>query len=433
MKKPEKKTVPDALKTPKGMHDILPWEAPWWAKVHKAAEKIAGFYGFIRIETPILEQVGLLARAVGEDTDIVQKEMYTLKTKGGDLLALRPEGTAPVARAFLEHSLGKSAPLQKLWYEGPMFRYENPQAGRYRSFHQIGFEIIGGPNDPMYDAQIILSMQRLIEELKIKNIHLKINSIGCRVCRPIYKRQLQAYYKPHLKQLCSDCNRRYETNPLRLLDCKNEKCQPFKEKAPNFFDKLCLTCSTHLKTVLEYLDELSISYALDNQLVRGLDYYSRTVFEFYVDVGAGLNVGAVAGGGRYDYLIELLGGRPTPGVGGALGVERLIEVMKAQGEEMPPRIPKKVFIIHVGEQAKKKSLNIIEELRRADISVTEALSRESLKAQLKMADREGANLALILGQKEIFEGSIIIRDLKNSLQENVPLERMIEQIKKHLK
>jgi histidyl-tRNA synthetase len=276
-------------------------------------------------------------------------------------------------------------------------------------------------------------MQRLLEELKIKNIHLKINSIGCRVCRPIYKRQLQNYYKLHLKQLCLDCNRRYESNPLRLLDCKNEKCQPFKEKAPNFFDKLCITCSTHLKTVLEYLDELSISYALDNQLVRGLDYYSRTVFEFYVDAGEGLNVGAVAGGGRYDYLIELLGGRPTPGVGGALGAERLIEVMRAQGEQIPPRVPKKVFIIHVGEQAKKKSLNIIEELRRADISVTEALSRESLKAQLKMADREGANLALILGQKEIFEGSIIIRDLKNSLQENVPLERMIEEIRKHLK
>lgn len=434
VKKPikEKKTVPDALKTPKGMHDVLPYEFPWWLKVSRTAEKIAEFYGFLKIETPVLEQAGLFARAVGEDTDIVQKEMFIVKTKGDDTLALRPEGTAPVARAFLEHSLGKSAPLQKLWYEGPMFRYENPQAGRYRGFHQIGFEIIGGPNDPMYDAQVILATQRLLEELKIKNINLKINSIGCRVCRPIYKRQLQAYYKPHLKQLCGDCNRRYTTNPLRLLDCKNEKCQPFKEKAPNFFDKLCLTCSTHLKTVLEYLDELSVSYALDNQLVRGLDYYSRTVFEFYID-GEGVNLGAVAGGGRYDYLIELLGGRPTPGVGGALGVERLIEVMKAQGEVAPARIPKKVFIIHVGEQAKKKSLNIIEEIRKANISVTEALSRESLKAQLKMADREGAALALILGQKEIFEGSIIIRDLKNSLQENVPLDRMIEEIRKHLK
>lgn len=428
----EKKTVPEALKTPKGMHDILPFEAAWWDKVKKTAEKVAEFYSFVKIETPILEQAALFSRAVGEDTDIVQKEMYLVKTRGGDSLTLRPEGTAAVARAFLEHSLGKSAPLQKLWYEGPMFRYENPQAGRFREFHQIGLEIIGGPNDPMYDAQVILATQRFLEELKIEAINLKINSIGCRVCRPIYKRQLQNYYKGYLKQLCADCNRRYATNPLRLLDCKSEKCQPFKEKAPNFFDKLCLTCITHLKAVLEYLDELSIPYALDNQLVRGLDYYSRTVFEFYID-GEGVNLGAVAGGGRYDYLMELLGGRPTPGVGGALGVERLIEVMKAQGQEAPARIPKKVFIIHVGEQAKKKSLNIIEELRKANITVTEALSRESLKAQLKMADREGANLALILGQKEIFEGSIIIRDLRNSLQENVPLERMVEQIKKHLK
>lgn len=433
-KKPgkEKKPTPEFLRTPKGMHDILPGEEIWWEKVSRAAEKVTEFYGFNKIETPILEQAGLFERGVGTDTDLVEKEMYIVKTKGGDTLALRPEGTAAVARAFIEHSLGKSSPLQKLWYQGPMFRYENPQAGRFRQFHQIGLEIIGGPNEPMYDAQVIIAVQRLLEELKIKNLNLKVNSIGCRVCRPIYKRQLQAYYKPHLKQLCADCNRRYKTNPLRLLDCKNEKCQPFKEKAPNFFDKLCSTCSTHLKTVLEYMDELSISYSLDNQLVRGLDYYSRTVFEYYVE-GDGVNLGAVAGGGRYDYLLELLGGRPTPGVGAALGMERLIEVMKAQGATPPLRSPRKVFIIHVGEQAKKKSLGIIEELRRGNVSVTEALSRESLKAQLKMADREGAHLALILGQKEIFENSIIIRDLRNSLQENVPLDRMVEEVKKRLK
>lgn len=432
-KKPrEKRTLPDELKTPKGMHDILPGEEIWWERLSHAAGKISEFYGFHKIETPILEKASLFERAVGEDTDIVQKEMYIVKTKGGDTLALRPEGTAPVARAFIEHSLGKSSPLQKLWYSGPMFRYENPQAGRFRQFHQIGFEIIGGPNDPMYDAQIIITTQRFLEELKIKNLNLKVNSIGCRVCRPIYKRQLQAYYKPHLKQLCGDCNRRYTSNPLRLLDCKNEKCQPFKEKVPNFFDKLCVTCSTHLKTVLEYMDEIKIPYSLDNQLVRGLDYYSRTVFEFFVD-GDGVNLGAVGGGGRYDYLLEALGGRPTPGVGVALGSERLIEVMKAQGATPQLRVPRKVFMIHVGEQAKKKSLSIIEELRRGNISVTEALSRESLKAQLKMADREGAPLALILGQKEIFENSIILRDLKNSLQENVPLDRMVEEIKKRLK
>lgn len=426
----KEKNNEEILKTPKGMHDILPEEGRWWEKVNKATEKVTEFYGFQKIETPILEHAGLFARTVGEETDIVQKEMYTVKTKGGDILALRPEGTASIARAFLEHSLSKSSPLQKFWYEGTMFRYENPQAGRLRQFHQIGLEVLGGVGDPMYDAQVIIAMYRLLEDLRIKNVTLRINSIGCKVCRPAYKRQLQSHYKNTLKKLCGDCNKRYKDNPLRLLDCKNEKCQQFKEDAPNFFDKLCGNCSSHLKAVLEYMDELGVPYILDNQLVRGLDYYSKTVFEFYAE---GENSWALGGGGRYDYLVEMLGGRATPGVGGAFGVERIIETMKSQGVNLPERTPKKTFIVHVGDLAKKKSLKIIEELRHANISVTEALSKDSLKAQLKAADKEGASIALILGQKEIFEGNIIIRDLKNSLQESVPIERMVDEIKKRLK
>lgn len=426
----KEKNNDEILKTPKGMHDILPEEGRWWEKVDKTTEKVMDFYGFQKIETPLLENASLFARTVGEDTDIVQKEMYTVKTKGGDVLALRPEGTASVARAFLEHSLSKASPLQKFWYVGPMFRYENPQAGRLRQFHQIGLEVLGGVGDPMYDAQVIIAMYRLLEDLRIKNVTLRINSIGCKVCRPAYKRQLQSYYKNTLKKLCADCNKRYKDNPLRLLDCKNEKCQPYKEDAPNFFDKLCNGCSSHLKSVLEYMDELGVPYILDNQLVRGLDYYSKTVFEFYAE---GENSWALGGGGRYDYLIEMLGGRATPGVGGAFGVERIVETMKSQGVSLPEKAPKKVFIVHVGDLAKKKSLKIIEELRHANISVTEALSKDSLKAQLKAADKEGATLALILGQKEIFEGNIIIRDLKNSLQESVPMERMVDEIKKRLK
>lgn len=426
----KEKNNDEILKTPKGMHDILPEEGRWWEKVDKTTEKVMDFYGFQKIETPLLENASLFARTVGEDTDIVQKEMYTVKTKGGDVLALRPEGTASVARAFLEHSLSKASPLQKFWYVGPMFRYENPQAGRLRQFHQIGLEVLGGVGDPMYDAQVIIAMYRLLEDLRIKNVTLRINSIGCKVCRPAYKRQLQSYYKNTLKKLCADCNKRYKDNPLRLLDCKNEKCQPYKEDAPNFFDKLCNGCSSHLKSVLEYMDELGVPYILDNQLVRGLDYYSKTVFEFYAE---GENSWALGGGGRYDYLIEMLGGRATPGVGGAFGVERIVETMKSQGVSLPEKAPKKVFIVHVGDLAKKKSLKIIEELRHANISVTEALSKDSLKAQLKAADKEGATLALILGQKEIFEGNIIIRDLKNSLQESVPMERMVDEIKKRLR
>jgi histidyl-tRNA synthetase len=416
---PKEKNSAKTFQTPKGMHDVLPFDQQWWDRVRRVARDIADSYNFNRIDTPILESADLFRRGIGEETDVVEKEMFVLKTKGGDLLALRPENTASVARAYLEHHLSRQAQPQKLWYEGPFFRHENPQAGRFRQFSQIGFEVIGGQNDPIYDAQIIIMFQRLLEELRIKGISLKINSIGCRVCRPLYK-------------LCNDCQKRLKTNPLRLLDCKRSECQEFKNKAPNFFDKLCVTCSTHLKGVLEYLDELSIPYGLDNQLVRGLDYYNRTVFEFGVE-GPGSDVGTLPGGGRYDYLIELLGGRLTPAVGGACGVERLIAVMKAQEVKLPAKSPKKVFLIHVGDLAKRKSVKIIENLRTAGISVMEALGRESLRAQLKSADKEGIELALIFGQKEIFEESIIVRNLRSSLQETVPLARLVEEIKKRSK
>lgn len=432
-KKIEKKAeIPkDGLQVPRGMHDILPGEWMWRDKINVVVDELADFYNFSRIETPILEKAELFERGVGVDTDIVGKEMYFVKSKGEDMLVMRPEGTAPIARAYLENHLGRSASLRKLYYKGPMFRHERPQAGRLRQFEQAGFEIIGGGNDPIYDAEVILIFQRLLEKLKIKNIVLKINSIGCRVCRPVYKKQLQAYYKDKDKKLCSDCQRRLKTNPLRLFDCKNEICVSFKVSAPNFLDKLCAGCTSNLKGVFEYLDELKISYAVDNTLVRGLDYYSRTVFEFFVE-GPGEEVGALQGGGRYDYLMEMLGGRTTPAIGGAVGIERLIAVMKAQEIEAPHKPAKKVFVIHVGELAKKKSLNLLEKLRSSGISVSEALGRDSLKAQLRLADKEGVRLALIFGQKEIFENSIIIRDLESHLQESVSMDTIVEEVKKRL-
>jgi histidyl-tRNA synthetase len=431
--KPQKKKQGNSLlQSPKGMHDVLPFEHPLWDRVHRIARELADFYNFDRIEVPVLEFSRLYEKGTGEETDVVQKEMYTLKTKGGDTLALRPEFTPGVMRAYIEHGMSRLGQPQKLWTSGPVFRHDNPQAGRARQFEQINLEVIGGQNDPIYDAQIILFFTRLVEELKIKNISLKVNSIGCKVCRPLYKKQLQTYYKPFEKKLCTECQRRIKTNPLRLLDCKNAQCQEFKAKVPNFFDKLCATCSDHLKGVLEYLDELSISYMLDNTLVRGLDYYSRTVFEISVE-GPGSEVGALLGGGRYDYLMEMLGGRLTPAVGGAAGIERLIHVMKAQEVKLPEKKQKRVFFIHVGDLAKKKSLRIIEDLRMAGVPVTESLGRESLKAQLKTADKEGIDLALIFGQREIFEGSIILRDLRNSLQETVSLTKLVEEIKKRMK
>lgn len=414
---------------PKGMRDVLPYEQPLWDRILKVARDISEFYNFSRIDTPVLEFAKLFEKT-NEETDLVQKEMYSLKTKGGDNLALRPEFTAPVMRAYVEHGLSRLGQPQKLYTTGQVFRHENTQQGRQRQFTQYNLEVIGGANDPIYDAQVVLIFQRFLEELKIKNIILKMNSIGCKVCRPIYKKQLQNYYKNFEKKLCTDCQKRYKTNPLRLLDCKQEQCQEYKKKAPTFFDKLCVTCSTHLKGVLEYLDELGISYELDNTLVRGLDYYSKTVFEFYVD---GVDVGAVVAGGRYDYLMEMLGGRLTPAVGGASGIERIIAVMKAQEIKLPEKKQRRVFLIHVGELAKKKSMKVIEDLRVAGIPVMESLGRESLKAQLKAADKEGIELALIFGQRELFEGSIILRDLRNSLQETVSLNKLVEEIKKRMK
>lgn len=432
VKKGKTKPKASVLQAPKGMHDVLPAEQAWWDKIRRSIDDLASFYNFNRIDTPILEPAALFERGVGDETDVVQKEMYTLRTKGGDILALRPEGTAPVARAYLEHSLGRLGQPMKLFYAGQMFRHENPQAGRFRQFTHIGFEILGGASDAIYDAQIIIIFDRLLKALRILKTSLKINSIGCRVCRPFYKRQLQNYYKRYEKELCGDCVRRLNGNVLKLLDCKKESCQPFKAQAPNFLDKICLACSHHFQGVLEYLDELKIPYSLDNQLVRGLDYYSRTVFEFFAE-GAGSEFGALAGGGRYDYLFEALGGRLTPAVGGAASFERLILVMKAQEVKLPAKSQKKAFVIYIGDLAKRKSLKLIEDLRVAGLPVAEAFGKESLKSQLKVADREGYPLALILGQKEIYEESIIVRNLKTSVQETIPMRKAIEEIKKRLR
>lgn len=420
------------FRAPRGMHDVLPQEQPYWERIESIVRELARFYNFSRLEPPVLEFADLFKRTVGEGTDIVEKEMYVLKTRGGDVLALRPEYTASNIRAYLENGLSRMGQPQKIYNLGPVFRHDRPQLGRFRQFVQIGFEIIGGISDPIYDAQVILIFSNLLEELKIKDTVLKMNSIGCKVCRPIYKRQLQGFYKNREKDLCADCLGRLRTNPLRLLDCKNESCGELRDKAPDFFDKLCVTCSDHLRSVLEYLDELQISYVLDNRLVRGLDYYNRTVFEIFAE-GAGSDVGALPAGGRYDYLAEMLGGRLTPAVGAACGVERLIAVMKARDVKLAAKTPKRVFVAHAGESAKKKSLKLIRDLEKAGIPVSESLSKESLKAQLKSADKEGSAIALILGQKEIYESSVILRGMRTGLQESVALDRIVEEIKKRLR
>lgn len=431
-KKKEKPVRKDSFQAPRGMHDMMPADEPYWEKIEGAAKTLARAYSFGHIETPVMEFADLYDKTSGTESDVVQKEMYVLKTKGGDTLALRPEYTPGICRAYLEHSMSRMGQPQKLYYMGPVFRHDRPQLGRFRQFTQLGFEIIGGVNDPIYDAEVISIYWELLAELKIKNPSLKINSIGCRVCRPIYKKQLQAYYKNHEKELCEDCVQRMKENPLKLFDCKQPQCQPFKEKAPNFLDKLCSMCMSHFKEVLEYLEEVGITYEIDHHLVRGLDYYNRTVFEMFAD-GKEAEIGAVLGGGRYDYLMEMIGGHLTPALGGAAGVERLIAVMKAKEVAVNGRAPKKVFLTHAGDMAKKKAFVLLHNLRKAGIAVSESLAKESLNAQLRSADKEGIGLALILGQKEIYENSIIIRDLGTGLQESVLLDKLVDEIKKRQK
>jgi len=430
--KEKPKEVARTFQSAKGMHDVLPSDEPYWEKIESVARSLASAYGFSRIEPPVLEFAELYNKTSGEESDVVQKEMYILKTKGGDVLALRPEYTPGIARAYMQHGLSRLGQPQKLFAMGPIFRHERPQLGRMRQFTQIDFETLGGVNDPIYDAEIIALFWDMLNELKVKGSLVKINSIGCRICRPIYKKQLTSYYKNHEDQLCEDCQHRLAINPLKLLDCKEPGCVALKEKAPNFLDKLCVMCSAHFKSVLEYLDEVNIPYELDHHLVRGLDYYSRTVFEMYAE-GNEAQIGALPAGGRYDYLMETIGGHLTPAVGGACGVERLIAVMRAKEIAMTGKSAKRVFLAHAGDQAKKKAFAVLKDLRARGFLVAESLSKESLAAQLKVADREGIALALILGQKEIYENSIIVRDLTNGLQEAVPLAKLVEEIKKRQK
>lgn len=414
---------------PKGMHDILPADQAVWEKVRKAAHELAECYNFLRIDTPLVERAELFEAGAGETSDIVEKQMFTLTKTGKDRHVLRPEATAPIARAYIEHGLSHLGQPLKLWWEGALFRYEQPQAGRLRQFHQIDFEILSNDDDPIYDAQVMLACFRLLEELKIKDISISVNTIGCKQCRPGFKKELKEYFTEHKNDLCADCKRRLQTNPLRILDCKEEKEKELKKEAPLVIDHLCNHCHNHFKLVLEYLDELKLPYALDHYLVRGLDYYTKTVFELNVE---GVSF-ALGGGGRYDYLIELLGGKSTPAVGAALGVERLIETMKMKEIAINSRPKQKVFLAHIGDLAKKKSLTLIERLRDVNISVYEVLGKSSLKAQLRTADKMNAPLALIFGQKEAFEESVIVRNLTTGAQETIPLAKIGEAIKHKLK
>jgi len=423
--KKEKRKI--LLQAPKGMHDILADEYIFYQSVFEKAEKVASYYGFQPIQTTILEKTELFTAGVGAATDIVEKQMYSFRTKGGDHLSLRPEMTASIMRAYLEHGMHTLPQPVMLWQKGPCFRHENPQKGRTREFQQFDMEIIGEPK-PIAEVIIIQVLKSIFEELGL-SIIVHINSIGDKECRPAYRKELIGYYRRKINNLCPDCKRRLKENPLRLLDCKEEKCLELKAGAPQMANYLCSSCKQHFREVLEALDSADIFYVLDNHLVRGLDYYSRTVFEIFENEGSG---DALAGGGRYDYLAKTLSKKDFPAMGVAIGVDRLVQLMRDKKILPKQKKQPKVFLIQLGNAAKYKSLEIIEMFRKAHLPLNQSISKDSLRGQLNLASKLDMAYALILGQQEVLKDLIILRDMRSGNQETINLRDLVEVIKKKI-
>jgi histidyl-tRNA synthetase len=427
------KPVPEplVLQTLRGMRDILPEEQPFWDQVRRVSERLSRDYGFLRIDTPIVEFSNLYVRSIGEGTDIVDKEMYNFVTRGGDNAALRPELTAGNCRAYIQHGMNVMPKPVKLFSTGSVYRYDRPQEGRYREHHQVNYDAFG-ELDPILDAQIILIAHRLIQSLGIKSFQIQVNSIGCPGCRKDYRELLVSYLESKRNKLCQDCKDRMESNPLRVLDCKEDKCVQVAASAPQSVDHLCEECRTHFKSLLEYLDEMDLPYIINPRLVRGLDYYTKTVFEIWSGAEDGKK-NALGGGGRYDKLVKNMGGEDTPAIGFAVGIERLVlEMKRVQAKPYRPPRPK-VFLAQLGSLAKKKSLRLFSELEKNGILTAESFGRGSLKSQLKVANRLGVELTLILGQKETLDGTVIVKNMLTGVQETVSAGKLVELIKKKLK
>jgi histidyl-tRNA synthetase len=401
----------------RGTSDILPQEQAYWRYVEQAAADICCLYGYRRIDTPIFEDTGLFQRSAGEYTDIVQKEMYTFDDRGGNSLTLKPEGTPAVCRAYLQHGLSNLPQPVKLYYITPIFRYDRPQAGRYRQHYQFGCEAIGEA-DPALDAEVIDMAWEFLKLLGLSRLSLQINSIGCKECRPDYLDKLKGYYAGHAEELCPDCKTRLERNPLRLLDCKQAGCQRLADAAPRNTDCLCAACREHLARLTGYLEIAGIPFELNHRLVRGLDYYTRTVFEIQPEEEGGQST--LGGGGRYDDLISELGGRPTPGIGLGMGIERIILNLKKQKIRVPFLPGLKVLITNVGDDARNESIKLASRLRQAGISTVAALGGKSLKSQMRQANALGVRYAVIIGDEEMKTGAVTVRDMTDSSQKTVP-------------
>lgn len=433
----------DLLQTPRGTRDLIGQELSIWKRVSDICEQISSYYGFEEIRTPHFEHAELFSASLGETSDVVEKQMYSFRTRGGDSLVLRPEATVPIVRAYFERGM-QSLPQPVLLYEnGSFFRHESPQKGRYREFGQFDLEILG-EDLAVAEATVIRVFGLILKELGIE-ASLELNTMGDKECRVSWRKELTTYYRKHLEKLCKDCKRRFKENPIRLLDCKEQSCQEFKTKAPQMLEYVCDECKAHFKEVLEFMDALEIPYRLNQSLVRGFDYYTRTVFEFVGQVKSLKEDGVeeikdltVAAGGRYDNLGQVLAGKDLPGAGGGIGLDRVVSIlsegMDAEGLDQFIKAEKpKVFLIQLGIAAKRKTLGLMEDFRKAKIPLAQSLSKDSIRGQLRLAAKLGVPFSLIMGQKEALEGSVIIRDMDSGMQETLPVSRAIERLKMKIK
>lgn len=403
-----------SIQAVRGMKDVLPPEVFKWQKMEKAVREIFRAFGFSEIKIPVLERTELFARSIGETTDIVEKEMYTFSDRSGDSLTMRPEATAGVLRAYVEHKMHAQPGPHKLFAIGPMFRHERPQKGRLRQFNQIDAEILGDES-PLLDAELMVMLVHMVQSLGLSNVDLHINSLGCSKCRPKYRQALIDFFEPKKQNLCEDCLRRLNMNPLRVLDCKVEGCKEQAEGAPVILDHICDECSDHFAQVRKALDSAGVKYKLDPRMVRGLDYYVRTTFEVVTgDLGA---QNAVAGGGRYDGLIEVLGGPPQGGIGFAAGFERLA-LLAPEPEDVPGPT---LFVAALGEKPREEAFRLIQNLRRKGIWAEMTSQDKSLKAQMRRAGKLGSAKVLILGENELEKGEVVLKNMQDGSQENLPL------------
>ncbi len=426
---PPKKTVPP-IGLVRGMRDLLPDDQPLWHLMRRKAQELVEAYGFERIDTPIIEETALFVRGVGKQTDIVEKELFSFDTVGGEHVSLRPEGTASVMRAYIHHGMFNQPQPVKLWYLGPMFRHDRPQHGRYRQHQQFGCEVLGDA-DAVIDAQLILIAHLFYKELGI-DATVQVNSIGMPESRANYKNALVSFFRSRRNRLSEEDKRRLAKNPLRVLDSKDPAVEEMKAEAPQIVDWLDEESKGHFMRVLEYLDELNVPYQLNPYLVRGLDYYAKTVFEFYANSSdQTLAQASLGGGGRYDGLSDLLGGRPTPAVGFSVGLDRVLNCLKAAKIEVPERTTD-IFVAQLGEQGRKKAFAVFEEFRKAGIAASETFGKGAIKAQMEIANRKKVKYAIIIGQKEVIDGTAIIRDMDAGTQEIVDVRKVVQEVKKKL-